>query len=134
MTLALDATALLGVAATGPARQTVLDALARDPVWSASALALAQALAAIDRLTDEVVLRADLEDSIRRLWDHLHVVPADGRALDRAAAIARQQPISVGAAMHLAAAERMPGPVQLVTFDPGQITVALGLGLAVVSA
>ena len=37
-------------------------------------------------------------------------------------------------AIHLAAAERMPAPVRFVTFDPGQLGVALGLGLDVVSA
>lgn len=133
MTVALDTTALLAVAATGPGRRVVLDALEADPLWSASALALAEAVAAIDRLTEEPILRADLEDSVRRVWDHLHVVPVDSRLLDRAAVIAREQPIRLGAAIHLAAAERTPGPTQLVTFDPAQITVALGLGLDVVS-
>jgi predicted nucleic acid-binding protein len=133
VTVALDATALLAVAASGPARAVALEALATDPVWSASALALAEAVAAIDRLTDEPVLRADLEDSVRRLWDHIHVVPVDTRILDRAAAIAREQPIRLSAAIHVAAAERMPGPTRFVTFDPVQITVALGLGLDVVS-
>jgi hypothetical protein len=37
-------------------------------------------------------------------------------------------------AVHLAAAERMPPPVRFVTFDPGQIGIALGLGLDVVSS
>lgn len=133
MTVALDATALLAVATAGPARLVALDALDRDVVWSASATALPEALAAIDRLTDEAVLRADLEDGVRRLWDHLHVVPVDGRALERAAALAREQPLSVAHGLHLAAAERMPAPVRFVTFDPTQIGVALALGLDVVS-
>ena len=34
----------------------------------------------------------------------------------------------------LASAERMPAPVRFVTFDPGQLGLALGLGLDVVSA
>jgi predicted nucleic acid-binding protein len=134
MTLALDTSALLALAVDGPQRQVVLDALALEPVWSASALALTEALPAIDRLTDEAVLRADLEDAIRLAWDHLHVVPIDQRCLDRAATLSREQPVRLTDAVHLAAAERMPGPVRFVTFDPAQFGVAHGLGFEVVSA
>lgn len=134
MSVALDTSALLALGVDGPQRQVVLDALVADPLWSASALALTEALPAIDRLTDEAVLRADLEDAIRLAWDHLHVVPVDQRCLDRAAALAREQPVRLTSAVHLAAAERMPAPVRFVTFDPGQIGVALGLALDVVSS
>jgi uncharacterized protein len=134
MTLALDTSALLAVVVDGAQRAVVLQALVADPVWSASALALTEALPAIDRLTDEAVLRADLEDAVRLTWDHLHVVPLDQRCLDRAAALAREQPLRLTSAIHLAAAERLPAPVRFVTFDPGQIGVALGLGLDVVSS
>lgn len=133
MTVALDTSALLALAVEGTQRAVVLDALASEPVWSASALALTEALPAIDRLTDEAVLRQDLEDAIRLAWDHLHVVPVDQRCLDRAVALAREQPVRLTTAVHLAAAERMPGPVRFVTFDPGQIGVALGLRLDVAS-
>ena len=133
MTVALDTSALLALAIDGPQRRVVLDALDADPVWCASALALTEALPAIDRLTDEPVLRADLEDAIRLAWDHVHVVPLDQRCLDRAANLSRLQPVRLTDAIHLAAAERLPGPVSLVTFDPAQIPVALGLGFDVVS-
>ena len=89
MSVALDSSALLAIAVDAPARAVVLAALDGDDVWSASALALTEALPAIDRLTDEAVLRADLEDAVRLTWDHLHVVPVDQRCLDRAAALAR---------------------------------------------
>ena len=39
--------------ATESSLATSLDALAGDPVWCASAMALTEALPAIDRLTDE---------------------------------------------------------------------------------
>lgn len=133
MTLALDTSALLALAIDGPQRAVVLEALAADDVWCASALALTEALPAIDRLTDERILRSDLEDSIRLAWDHLHVVPIDQRCLDRAANLARVQPVRLTDAIHFAAAERLPAPVRFVTFDPAQIGVALGLGLDVVS-
>lgn len=133
MTLALDTSALLAIAVDGDQRAVVLDALDDDPVWCASALALTEALPAIDRLVDENVLRADLEDAVRLAWDYLHVVPVDQRCLDRAAALSRLQPVRLTDAIHLAAAERLPRPVRFVTFDPAQIGVALGLGLDVVS-
>lgn len=134
MTLALDTSALLALVVDGAQRAVVLDALATDPVWCASALALTEALPAIDRLTDESILRSDLEDAVRLTWDHLLVVPIDQRCLDRAANLSRLQPVRLTDAIHLAAAERLPGPVRFVTFDPAQLGVALGLGLDVVSS
>ena len=133
MTVVLDTSALLALAVDGTQRAVVLDALDSDPVWCASAMALTEALPAIDRLTEEAILRADLEDAVRLAWDHLHVVPVDQRCLDRAAALSRLQPVRLTDAIHFAAAERLPRPIRFVTFDPAQIGVALGLGLDVVS-
>jgi len=134
VTIALDTSALLALAVDGAERQVVIDALASDPVWCASAMAITEALPAIDRLTDEAILRADLEDAIRLTWDHVHIVPVDQRCLDRAAGLSRLQPVRLTDAIHFAAAERLPGPVHFVTFDPVQIGVALGLGFDVVSS
>jgi predicted nucleic acid-binding protein len=138
MTVVLDTSALLAVAIDGPQRVVVLDALdapsAGDEVWAASAMALTEALPAIDRLADGQFERIDLEDAIRLVWDHLHVVPVDQRCLDGAAALARSQPVRLSDAIHFAAAERLPRPIRFVTFDPTHIGVALGLGFDVVSA
>lgn len=133
MTVVLDTSALLGVAIDGAQRQVVLDALDPDDAWAASALALTEALPAIDRLTDSAFVRLDVEDAIRLIWDHLHVVPLDQQCLDRAAALARSQPVRLTDAIHLAAAARLPRPVRFVTFDPAQIAVALGARFDVVS-
>jgi uncharacterized protein len=133
VTIALDTSALLAAIVDGPARAVVLSALETDPIWCASAMALTEALPAIDRLTDEPVLRSDLEDALRLIWDHVHIIPLDQRCLDRAAALARSQPLRLSDAIHLAAAERLPEPVTFITFDPAQITVALGHGFDVVS-
>ena len=133
MTLALDTSALLALVVEGPQRQVALDALGTDPIWCASALALTEALPAIDRLTDEAILRADLEDALRLIWDHVHIVPLDQRCLDRAAALARQEPLRLTDSIHLGATDRLPAPIRYLTFDPVQITVALGLGLEVIS-
>ena len=133
MTLVLDTSALLALAIDGTQRAVVLDALDGDAVWAASAMALTEALPAIDRLTDQAILRLDLEDAVRRIWDHLHVVPVDQRCLDRAAGLARSQPVRLTDAIHFAAAERLPPPIRFVTFDPAHIGVAMGLGFDVIS-
>lgn len=133
MTLALDTTALLGRYLTGPHRSVVIEAMDRDHSWCASALALAEALPLVDRVTevpgDRDLLRRALHDD----WERMHVVPVDAACLDRAAELAREQPLRTVDALHLAAADRLPPPVSFVTFDPRQMPVALALGLDVVS-
>ena len=118
MTVVLDTSAVLALAIDGPQRLVAEAALASDPVWAASAMALTEALPAIDRLSDNRFVRLDLEDAVRRIWDHLHIVPVDQRCLDRAAALARTQPVRLTDAIHLAATERLPEPRRFVTFDP----------------
>jgi predicted nucleic acid-binding protein len=134
VTLFLDTSALLALTIDGPQRQVVLDVLNEDNIWAASAMALTEALPAIDRLNDQPIIRLDLEDAVRLAWDHLHVVPVDQRCLDRAAALARSQPVRLTDAIHFAAAERLPKPLRFVTFDPPQLGVALGLGFEAISS
>ncbi len=133
MTIFLDTSALVACVIEGSGRSIMLEALDSEPSWCASGLALTEALALIPRLTDEDVLRDEIEDSLRLLWDRLAIVPVDQPCLDRAAAITRSQPMRVGHAIHLAAAERLPRPVRFLTLDPAQIPVALSLGFDVVS-
>ena len=127
----LDTSALLALHLDVPARTTVVGAL--EPTLCTSALALTEALALIDKLTDDPLLRADIEDELRLQWDRYHVVPVDQRCLDRATVLMREQPLRLADALHLAAADRLPRPVRYVTLDPGQIPVALSLGFDVVS-
>lgn len=133
MTLALDTTALLGRFLTGPHRSVVVDAMDEDASWCASALALAEALPLVDRVTESSVDRDRLRRALRDDWERIHVVPVDALCLDRAAELARAQPLRTVDALHLAAADRLPPPVRFVTFDPRQIPVALALGYDVVS-
>ena len=134
MTVFLDSSALLSVAIEGRGRQVVLDILESEVDWCASALAIAEALALVPRLSDEKILQDDVEDAVRLLWDRIHIVPVDQMCLDRAAMIAREQPVHMNDAIHLAAADRLPRPLQFVTFDPAQIPVALSMGFDVVSS
>jgi predicted nucleic acid-binding protein len=133
MTLYLDASALVAAHLDTPARQVVLDAMAADADWCSSGLTLMESLALIDRVLDQPVLRSDLEDLVRLTWDRIAIVPVDQRCLDRAATLMREQPLRLSDALHLAAADRLPRPLQFVTFDPGQIPVAMSLGFDVVS-
>ncbi|MEI8392921.1 MAG: type II toxin-antitoxin system VapC family toxin [Actinomycetes bacterium] len=134
MTVFLDSSALLSVAIEGRGRQVVLDILENEVDWCASALAFSEALALVPRLSDEKFLQDDVEDAVRLLWDRIHIVPVDQMCLDRAAMIAREQPVHINDAIHLAAADRLPRPLQFVTFDPAQIPVALSMGFDVVSS
>ena len=134
MTVYLDASAVVAAHLDQPARSIVLDAMRDDADWCSSGLTLMEALALIDRVVDEPVLRTDLEDLVRLMWDRIAVVPVDQRCLDRAATLMREQPLRLSDALHLAAADRLPRPIRFVTFDPTQIPVALALGYDVISA
>jgi len=134
MTLMLDTSAFVALHVIGSARAVVTEALKGDTEWCASALCMTEALAVVDRMTDEAVVRHDLEDALRRTWDYLAIVPVDQRCLDEAALLVRNQPLHVSDAIHLAAATRLPAPIRFVTFDPAQIPVALSLGFEVVSS
>lgn len=131
MTVFLDTSAVVALHLETADRTVVLEALGPDTC--VSAVALTEALALVDRLTDEPIARADLEDAIRLQWDRYTVVPLDQRCLDRAAALLREQPLRLADALHLAAADRLPRPLTFVTLDPTQIPVALAMGFDVVS-
>ncbi len=133
MTVYLDASAVVMAHLDQPGRSIVVAAMAADAEWCSSGLTLVESLALIDRVIDEPVLRADLEDLVRLTWDRVAVVPVDQRCLDRAAALMREQPLRLSDALHLAAADRLPRPIRFVTVDPAQIPVALALGFDVVS-
>lgn len=134
MTLYLDASALVALHIDTPTRDIVREALTLDADWCTSALTLVEALALIDRVTEEPVLRQDLEDYVRLTWDRLAVVPTDQGCLDRAARLMRDQPLRLSDALHLAAADRLPRPIRFVTFDAAQIPVALSMEFDVVSS
>ena len=133
MTLALDTSALLGRYLSGPHRPVVLEAMAADPSWCASALARAEALGMVDRVCDLAHDGDRVRQALNDDWERIAVVPLDQRCLDRAAELSRQQPLRTVDALHLAAADRLPRPVTYLTFDPRQIPVALALGFRVAS-
>lgn len=134
MTLYLDASALVALHLDAPIREHVTTAMNDDADWCTSALTLVEALALIDRVTEEPILRQDLEDYVRLTWDRLAIVPVDQACLDRAARLMRDQPLRLSDALHLAAADRLPRPIRFVTFDAAQIPVALSMNFDVLSS
>jgi len=133
MALALDTTALLARYLGGPHRAVILDAMAADGDWCASALVLSEAMMLVERIGDDPARADELRRALRDDWERIHVVPVDDRCLRRAAELGRTQPLRTVDALHLAAADRLPRPVRFATFDPAQIPVALALGFDVVS-
>lgn len=133
MTIALDSSGLLARYLSGAAGDAARTAMAGDSVWCASALALTEALMVVDQLDVDPTEREDLRRALRDDWERIHVVPLDGRCLDRAAELGRTQPLRTVDALHLAAADRLPRPLTYVTFDARQIPVALSMGYEVVS-
>jgi predicted nucleic acid-binding protein len=134
VTTFFDATAVVALHIDTAARPLAERSLVTsETVVCVSALSLTEALAVVDRLTDEPALRLDLEDALRGQWDRYAVVPVDQRCLERATVLLREQPVRLADAIQLAAAERLPRPLRYVTFDPVQIPAALGLGFDVVA-
>ena len=109
MTTFFDATAVVALHIDNAARPLAEQSLATaETVVCVSALSLTEALAVIDRLTDEPALRLDLEDALRGQWDRYAVVPVDQRCLERATVLLREQPVRLADAIQLAAAALVP--------------------------
>ncbi len=132
MTIAVDTTALVARYVHGPGHAAVLEAMAADRDWCASALALTEATVLIERLAEPAQV-VGLRGTLLADWAHFAVVPVDQACLERAAQLGRAHPLRTVDALHLAAADRLPRPVRYATLDPHQIPVAESLGFAVVS-
>jgi uncharacterized protein len=133
MTVLMDTSALLARELEHPARSVVDAALAADSDWCVSALAATEAIAAIDRLVIDPGDAAALRHAIRATVLSCYVVPLDERCLERAGELARDHPLRIADAIHLAAADRLPGVVKFLTLDPNQMPVAEALGFEVAS-
>lgn len=133
MTLFLDTSALLRRYVHAAGRDLVVQAMADDPDWCASALCRTEALLALHRLA---VAPSQQERMWRRLrddWDAVYVVPVDDRCLASAAELGATYGLRSVDAVHLAAADRLPRPARYATFDRRQIPAASALGFEVVS-
>ena len=133
MSLYVDTSALVRRYLQDRHRSVVLDAMAGDDPWCASALVRTEAQMALHRAAVSARQQTQLWRTLRYEWEAFWVVPLDDRSLARAVEIGATYGVPLVDAIHLAAADRLPGPVRFLTFDRQQIPAADALGFEVLS-
>lgn len=133
MTLYVDTSALVRRYLHDRHRQLVVDAMAGDDAWCASALTRSETQLALHRASVSSRQQSDLWRVLRDEWEAFWVVPLDDRCTARAVEIGASYGVRMVDALHLAAADRLPGPVRYLTFDRQQIPAAAALGFEVIS-
>ncbi len=134
MTLYVDSSALVRRYLRDRHHGVVASAMATDEDWCASALARTEAQLALHRASVSARQQAQLWRELRDEWDAFWVVPMDDRCMARAVEIGATYGVRIVDAVHLAAADRLPGPVRYLTFERQQIPAADALGFEVLSA
>lgn len=114
-------------------RPLVIEAMADADAWCASALARTEAQLALHRASVSSRQQRALWSALRDEWEAFWVVPIDERAMARAVEIGATYGLRIVDAIHLAAADRLPGPVRYLTLERQQIPAAAALGFEVVS-
>jgi predicted nucleic acid-binding protein len=133
VTLFVDTSALVRRYLHDRHRSLVLDAMAADEAWCASALARTEAQLVLHRAAVSGRQQTELWRALRDEWEAFWVVPLDDRCLARAVELGATYGIRIVDAIHLAAAARLPEPVRYLTFDRRQIPAAAALGFEVLS-
>jgi uncharacterized protein len=131
VTLFVDTSSLVRRYVQGPGRDLVLDAMAADPVWCASALCRSETLLALHRLAVTPRQHERMWGRLRDDWDAFVVIPVDDRCLAHAVEVGATYGLRTIDAVHLAAADRLPRPATYLTFDRRHIPAAAGLGFDV---
>ena len=134
MTLYVDTSALVRRYLRDRHHPVVVEAMASDDAWCASALVRTEAQLALHRASVSARQQLALWRELRDEWDAFWVVPMDDRGMARAVEIGATFGVRIVDAVHLAAADRLPGPVRYLTFERQQIPAADALGFEVVSA
>lgn len=111
----------------------VLRRMGEDPEWVASAVARAEAEITLCRLGFDP-RDAGLGRRLHDDWERFYVVPADLACLERAAELGCRYQVRTLDALHLAAADRLPQPLVVLTFDRRQADAARAMGLSVEGA
>ena len=129
--IAIDSSALVKRYVDEPGRDVVLEAMAADDGWCASALCLTEAKLVLHRIAATPRQAERLWGALHDDWDAFHVIPLDEQCLAAATDIGANYGIGVSHAIHLAAATRLPKPVRYLTLDPRQVPAAVALDLDV---
>ena len=127
--LFLDTSALLKRYVEEGGTELVLELMAEDPDWAASNLAHAEAEVTLCRAGLGEKVEAAQRRRLRADWERFLVVPVDGPCLLSAAEIGCVHRVRTLDALHLAAADRLPGPLVFLTFDRRQAAAAQAIGL-----
>jgi len=129
--LAIDTSALLCRYLADARRPFVARVVDAHPERVTTALARTEVLLALHQAAGGPQRQRSLWEAVRRDWDGFWEVPLDGRCLARATEIGARYGLAVADAIHLAAADRLPGPVAFLTLDRRQIPAAADLGFEV---
>ena len=132
--LFLDTSALLKRYVKEAGTNLVLRRMGEDGEWAVSALARTEAEISLCRLGFEPDEDPDVWQRLRDDWERCHVIPVDPSCLGRAAEIGCDSEVRTLDALHIAAAERLPQPVVVLTFDRRLADAARLMGLAVEGA
>jgi uncharacterized protein len=133
VTLYVDTSALVRRYLRDRHREVVVQAMAAHDVWSASALVRSESQLALHRASVSARQQSELWRELRDEWDAFWVVPLDDRCMARAVEIGATYGVRIVDAIHLAAADRLPGPVRYLTLERQQIPAADALGFEVIS-
>jgi len=132
--LFLDTSALVKRYVDEDGTELVLERMGSDPEWVVSSVARTEAEITLCRLgfdrDDGTGVRRRLADD----WGRCYVVPVDPDCLERAGEIGCRYDIRTLDAIHLAAADRLPRPLVVLTFDRRQADAARAMELVVEGA
>jgi uncharacterized protein len=134
VTLFVDTSALVKRYIDEPGRDFVLSTMDADHVWCASAATHTEAALVLRRLAANARQADRLDQLLSTDWATFHVVPLDERCLHTAAVIGADFGLRLAHAIQLAAADRLPRPVQFLTLDDRQVPAAVALDLDVVAS
>jgi predicted nucleic acid-binding protein len=132
--LFLDTSALVKRYVAEDGTDLVLARMLDDTEWVVSALARTEAEITLCRLGFPMDEHQDVRQCLQADWERCHVVPVDPACLERAKEIGCEFEVRTLDALHLAAADRLPRPVVMLTFDQRQADAARSMDLVVEGA
>ncbi len=132
--LFLDTSALVKRYVEEEGTELVLRRMDEDPDWVVSAIARTETEITLCRLGFDPGGSADLSQRLRGDWERCYVVPVDPACLEEAAEIGCRYQVRTLDALHLAAVDRLPRPLVMLTFDRRQADAARSMDLVVEGA
>ncbi len=129
--LFLDTSALVKRYVEEEGTELVLRLMEESAEWVVSSLARTETEITLCRLGFDLSGTADVWQRLREDWGRCHVVPVDLACLEAATDIGCRYEVRTLDALHLAAADRLPRPVTMLTFDRRQADAARSMDLVV---